>query len=154
MKITFSSALINLKAYRKEAIFRLIKNVLLRKLPLFLLMITCSNPIEPNQNAKFHFIFTEGFNQSKTTLTLSTTMLMDSIITSRMLAPNSGSSHWFAAEGEIVFQKGTYNFHVKTENIEKDTTIALNDSLFAYIAFLRDSLKIEIAIKNKAIIYM
>jgi hypothetical protein len=154
MKTVIIASFINLTLLGKDTIFRSIKLVPLIIPPLLLLYITCANPVEPDQNVKFHFILTEGFNQSKTTLRLNNTILMDSTVSSILLAPNTGSSHWFASEGESVFQKGDYNLQVKIENIIKDTLITLNDSLLVYIAFSGDSSKIGLTILKRSRIYM
>jgi hypothetical protein len=109
----------------------------------------CNAPIKPETTYRCSFDFLSGFNQSRTILQVNDTTLMDSSITSHVI-PNSGYS--YAASTEILLKSGSYQMHVQIEGIVKDTVLAVNDTLFNYISFVKDSSKIYIISQNHGIL--
>jgi hypothetical protein len=112
----------------------------------------CNAPTKPETTYnRCSFDFLSGFNQSRTILRVNDTTLIDSSITSHVI-PNSGYS--YAASTEILLKRGSYQMHVEIEGIGKDTVLTVNDTLFNYISFVKDSLKIYIKSQNDGIIIM
>ncbi|MGA2506696.1 MAG: hypothetical protein ABSF80_04385 [Chitinispirillaceae bacterium] len=116
----------------------------------------CNAPTKPEAKPettyRCSFDFNYGFDQSRTILRVNDTTLMDSSITSHVI-PNSGYSY-AASTTDILLKHGSYQMHVEVEGIVKDTVLDVNDTLFNYISFVKDSSKIYIITQNHGIIIM
>jgi hypothetical protein len=108
--------------------------------------LSCTQPTTaaPSQ-FKWHLQFVSGFVQTKALLRIGNTVLLDSTITSIDTTLHTIPIYPNAATMEINLSEASYALHVEVEHIVKDTMVLLDDSMYTYISFNRDSSIIQMS---------